>query len=188
MELPELLKGSIPSSIAVDVSSTGSNIVRDRTNCIHERLWRCGFLHADISARSSERREKAWHSIDQQTRENPCHACLDWHSSPHLTVRRYFPDREPFSPLPDDWFPALRRCLGLHLLGRVGRLHSRQLSILISTFFDTQVASSARQQWIQQVARAPRKRGFGKRVAISRFSTKATCSGFPSSIRGHSAG
>ena len=77
VELPELLKGSIPSSIAVDVSSTGSNIVRDRTNCIHERLWRCGFLHADISARSSERRERASHSIHQQTGENPGHACFD---------------------------------------------------------------------------------------------------------------
>ncbi len=61
----------------VGVSSTGSNVVRDRNNRIHERLRRCGFLHADISARASERREKAAHSIHPQTGENPCRACLD---------------------------------------------------------------------------------------------------------------
>jgi hypothetical protein len=50
----------------------------DRINCIlHGRLRRCGFVHADISARSPQRGKKASDSIPQQTRENPSRICFD---------------------------------------------------------------------------------------------------------------
>ena len=50
----------------------------DRTNCIlHRRLRRCGFVHADISARSLQRAKKASDSIQQQTGENQSHECFD---------------------------------------------------------------------------------------------------------------
>jgi hypothetical protein len=49
----------------------------DRTNCIHRRLRRSGFLHADISSRSPQRGKKASDSIQQQTGENPSRVCFD---------------------------------------------------------------------------------------------------------------
>ena len=50
----------------------------DRTNCIlHGRLRRCGFVHADISARSPQRGKIASDSIQQQTGENPSRVCFD---------------------------------------------------------------------------------------------------------------
>src|SRR5580704_7671082 len=50
----------------------------DRTNCIlHGRLRRCGFVHADVSARSPQRGKKTTDSIQQRTGENPSRVGFD---------------------------------------------------------------------------------------------------------------
>jgi hypothetical protein len=52
--------------------------------------------------------------------------------------------------------------------------HSRQLSILASTLFDTPRRPISHFQSIQQFATAPRQCVYGERVAIPRFGTSAT--------------
>ncbi len=60
-------------------------------------------------------------------------------------------------------------CVGVQGEGRFGGLKSRQLSILISTFFDTSIASVSPWPIDSSVCYGAEQRGFGKSVAVSRF-------------------
>jgi len=73
-----------------------------------------------------------------------------------LTEHRQEHEFAATDALPDEhWFPVLRRGLGLHGKAGVAVLQSRQLSDLISTFFDMPLAGFPHHQWIQRVARGP---------------------------------
>jgi len=60
-------------------------------------------------------------------------------------------------------------CVGLHCEGRFGGLKSRQLSILISTFFDTSAKPASPWLTDSRVCYGAKQSGFGKSVAVSRF-------------------
>jgi hypothetical protein len=59
--------------------------------------------------------------------------------------------------------------VGLHREGRFGGLKPRQLSILISTFFDTSANPASPRSIDSRVWYGARQSGFGKSVAISAF-------------------
>lgn len=62
--------------------------------------------------------------------------------------------------------------VGLHWEGRFGGLKPRQLSILISTFFDTSANPASPWSIDSRVCYGARQHGFGKSVAISRSRNK----------------
>jgi hypothetical protein len=60
-------------------------------------------------------------------------------------------------------------CVGVQREGRFGGLKSRQLSILISTLFDTSTAPASPWPIDSRVCYGARQHGFGKSVAVSDF-------------------
>src|SRR5882762_9270505 len=118
----------------------------DRTNCIlHGRLRRCGFVHADISARTPQRGKKAWDSIQQQTGENPSRVGFDGAQfaglGPCRVILQFANSSAVLGGLMSNAAPFLtsRRdehkfmsfvCVDVHREGRFDDLMSRQLSIL----------------------------------------------------------
>ena len=60
-------------------------------------------------------------------------------------------------------------CVGVQGEGRFGGLKSRQLSILISTFFDTSIAPVSPWPIDSSVCFGVEQHGFGKSVAVCRF-------------------
>ena len=162
----------------------------DRTNCIlHRRLRRCGFVHADISARSPQRAKKASDSIQQQTGENQSHECFDGAQfaalGPCRVIFQFADSSAVFGGLNVECGASLasRRdehkfmsfvFVGLHREGRFGGLKSRQLSILTSTFFDTSIAPLPLWSMDSRVCCGAKQRGFGKSVAISKFRNRVS--------------